>query len=530
MVTLLAKDFKLLFGKEKSLTKRIISILVSICFIACFIAIEVFLFTTILKKIGKFHQAPIAFMNLFLFIISLLIIISGIFRANKLFFDEKDIEQLSIRPVSNSSIILSKLIFLFITHCGMTLMFVYPLFIAYGSVYPAPLTFYYLALFYPLVSFFFEMGVSLLFVYPFWLLKKYLNKHLIIKFVVNLIVLFIGCYLYAKVLNIFIEIVAGNNIVTLFTEESISKLISFRRYEVPANFLTDIFIQKNYSSFIPYTLLGLGIFILGLSITIFAFGYVRNISVASSVNKKEKRFKQTSIKKALIKKEISLLTKNSSYTMSFTGLLIVQPFLTYLVIMALNTIFRSGVFAYYISVVPNFIPLIDIVILMLFTVIINQGASEYIQAEKKTIKLLKTIPVNYKTQLLIKVSIPFVLSFVSLVITLLVLLLTKTIVFTTFIFALILVTVLLIIFDLISLKEELSIRNHKPRTTFMSNLYSYVLPIIYFVVCTVLSYFGVSFYIAYIVSLLVFISFGIPYVVYLKKNMESLFMDLDVVN
>ena len=76
MINLLAKDFKLMFGKEKSIAKKIITILITIFFLTCFIGIEVFLFTTILNKIGKFHQAPMAFMNVFLFIISILITIS----------------------------------------------------------------------------------------------------------------------------------------------------------------------------------------------------------------------------------------------------------------------------------------------------------------------------------------------------------------------------------------------------------------------------------------------------------------------
>ena len=54
--------------------RRIATILVTLIFIACFIAIEVFLFTTILNKISKYDQAPIAYMNLFLTVISILII------------------------------------------------------------------------------------------------------------------------------------------------------------------------------------------------------------------------------------------------------------------------------------------------------------------------------------------------------------------------------------------------------------------------------------------------------------------------
>ena len=132
MLTLLVKDFKLLFGKEKHLSKRILSTCITLLFIAYFITIEVFLFTTILKKINQFYQAPLAFMNVFLAILSILIMVSNLFNARKLFFDEKDIEQLSVHPISNGSIIGSKLIFLFLTHYAMSILFIYPLFVAYG--------------------------------------------------------------------------------------------------------------------------------------------------------------------------------------------------------------------------------------------------------------------------------------------------------------------------------------------------------------------------------------------------------------
>ena len=126
--------------------------------------------------------------------------------------------------------------------------------------------------------------------------------------------------------------------------------------------------------------------------------------------------------------------------------------------------------------------------------------------------------------------IPLILSFGSLLVSLIVLLITKIFVFNTFIFGLILITSLLIVFDIVSLKEELSIRNKKPRSTYLSSLYAYVLPILYFVVCAGFSYFGLSIYIAYAIGLIVFGVSAIPIIIYLLKNMNSLFMDLDVVN
>lgn len=530
MLNLLFKDFKLMFRQDKKLSKRIISAIFTLIFVGAFVAIEVYLFTTLISKTSKFKDASTTFMSLFLFIISILLIIAGVVRANKLFFNEKDIEQLSVHPVSNGSVIFSKLIFLFLMHYATSVVFIYPLFVAYGNMENKGLMFYYAGLFYPVLSFIFEIGVSLILVYPYWLIKKFLNKHILIKFIITLIALFVGCYLYASVLNVFIDFISGGSINLLFTTERINKLIEFEKFQKPINLLVDVFITKSRIGLFPYLAISIGVFVIGASITVFAFNYVRNIAVANKQHKKEKEVKMTSQKKALIKKEITLLTKNSDYTLSFTGLLIVQPFLAYMVVKALNTIFTRGVFAYYTSIVPNFIPLIDILILMLFTVIIAQGANSYIQMEKQTIKVMKTIPVKYSTQLLIKFMIPLILSFVSLLITLLILLVTKIITLETFIFGLILITTLLIVFDIVSLKEELSIRNKKPRSTYLSSLYAYILPIMYFLVCAVFSYFGLSIYIAYLIGLVVFGVFAIPIIVYLIKNLNSLFMDLDVVN
>lgn len=530
MLNLLAKDFKLLFGKEKNLTRRIATILVSLLFIACFIGIEVYLFSTILKKISKFDQAPIAYMNLFLSIISILIIIANIFQAKRLFFKEKDIEQLANKPVSNAQIISSKMIFLFIMHYGESLLFVYPLFISYGIIFSKSLIFYYLALFYPLLSFLFEMGIALILVYPVWLVNKYLRKHLIVRFICALVILFVSSLLYSKVLNLFIEIVANNNINALFTTESINFFMNLRKYEFPTNFLVDIFISYRSSRIWIYLLIATGVFVIGCTICIFAYSYVRNISIKSSSKKTKKLSKLVSPKKALLKKELILITKNPGYILSFTGLLIVQPFLVYLVTKSMNTIFSKGIFKYYISIVPNFLPLMDILILMLFTVVIAQGASNYIAMEKKTIKGMKTFPVEPHTQLMIKVLIPLVMSIASLFVTILVLLITKLITVPTFIFGFLLSLALLLIFSMICLKEELHIRHLKPRSTFKSNMCAYLLPFVCFIFAASLSYFKLNIMLAYLISLVLISLVGIIEAIILKKNAKSWFMDLDVVN
>ena len=528
MLNLLAKDFKLLFGKSGSTSKRVISMLLTLVFVGCFVAIEVFLYTMILRKIESTKNASIAFTCLFLFVISVIVIISSIVSANKLFFNEKDIEQLSVHPVDEIQIIFSKLIFLFLTHYALCFVTTFPLFVSYGLTYGRSMMFYYLGFFYPVMTFFFEVGIALLFVYPFWLLKKYLNKHIIVRFIVIGIVLFILCFAYTKVLNIFVEIVVGGSFNSILGQ--VPKLVNVQKFMFPTNFITTAMFNDVKRYFFPYLAIGLGVFMLGCAVAIIAFNYIRNISISKNIKNKEKELKQTSPVKALIKKELKILTKNSGYSFSFLGLLVIQPLLGYLVIKALNTIFTTGVFAYYISVVPNFLPLLDVLMLMFFSVIISQGANQYIQMEKNTIKVMKTIPVKFKTQLLIKVAIPFVLSFTSFIITACILLFTRTINILTFGFGILLVTMLLLIYDIVSLKEELSIRNHKPRSTFISNMLAYLIPVLYFGVTAILSFFSMHIVIAFLIGFGALLIILVPYWIYIKRNMNSLFMDLDVIN
>lgn len=530
MLTLLVKDFKLLFHSEKKLSKRILSIIISLIFVASFVAIEVFIFITILKKIGTFHQAQSAFTNLFLFIISLLLIVSNLLNANKLFFNQKDIEQLSTKPIGNTDIILSKLFFMFITHYVTSLIFTYPIFVSYGLLQTKTIKFYYIGLFYPVITFLFIGGMSLLLVYPFWLLKKYLSKHYLLRFILSTILLLGVTFLYAKVLNIFIEIVAGGNINSLFTTESINKIIDLQKYQVPINFLTEVFIENKTRYLFPYLGIGGGIFILGLTVTIFAFNYVRNVSI--SINKKVKPYpyKVKTVNQALIKKELIMFIKNSSYMTTFTSLLIIEPLLSYLVLKALTTIFRSGVFAYYVSMVPAFLDALTILVIMLFSLIISQGASNYIQMETKSIKVIKTIPVSTMHQLLVKVLIPLILSLTSMLISSLVLLFTGIISFRTFIFGVIFTLIMLVIYNLISLKEELSIRHHIARSSFLSTCTLYVLSLLMFVITILSSYFKFSIYIAYLIVFVIYLGCLIPLMIYLKRNVNDMFLELDVVN
>ena len=179
---------------------------------------------------------------------------------------------------------------------------------------------------------------------------------------------------------------------------------------------------------------------------------------------------------------------------------------------------------------PNFIPVLDIVLIMLFTVIINSGANNYIGAEKRTMRIMKTIPISVFTQIFIKVSVPFVTSSASLLVSTIILWATKTISFQTFIFGTLITIVLLFVFELVSLWEELSIKFNKPKSSFLSGVYSYLLPLAFLGVSLVLTYYEVNIVLAYLASTGAVLILSLPFVIRFKYRTINKFLDLEVVN
>ena len=529
MLTLLIKDFKLIFSGEKSAAKRFANAVFSIVFIGAFVAIETFLFAKILEKIKDYANAPTIFTCLFVAVISVMMIANGVSKAQKLFFDKKDFEQLANHPVSDGMLIGSKLVFLFLNHYATAFIFIYPIIAAYGVIFSKSAFYYYFALFYPALSFFFEVGIALLMVYPVWLLFEYLKKHILIEFISAVVGLFAASLLYSAVLRTFVDMVANNNLNLIFTEESISKLGTFAKILVPINFLVDAFIVENTARLLPYVCISLGVFVLGVSLTVFMYTYIRTVTVARKSKEGELKFKEKSVLLGLAQKEITLITKTPGFIFSFTGLLVVQPFLLYLIVVAMSTIFASGTFLYYTTLFPNFVSMISVFVVIMVTLIINSGANQYITIEERTIKTMKIIPISHKKQLLIKVGIPFLMSEASLLLSVLVLLITGAIPPLGCLFAFLLATLALLVFDIISMVEELKIRHAKPRSTFLSTLYAYLLPFVYVAAGLLLSYLGTPVVVIYIAGMGIFALLGLPALLSILRNMGNWFMELETV-
>ena len=272
---------------------------------------------------------------------------------------------------------------------------------------------------------------------------------------------------------------------------------------------------------LPYICIAAGIFLLGITLTIFSFNYFRNVTFANPNRKLKESKKIPSLPMMLIKKELIVLFKDSNNIFSFSGLLIIQPFLMYMVISSINGVFRSGSFQFYSLIIPNIVEILDIALMMLFTIIINTGANSYISNEIKTIRVLKTIPIEPEKQLLYKVLVPFVLSLISLIVSVIVLLACKTISPVHIIFGFILSLAMLVVFEIVSLREEMKIRANKPKSSFLSTIYAYVIPIVFLGISVLFTYNKVSVIVPYILSILIIVGSVVPFVINYKYKIRS---------
>lgn len=533
MFSLIAKDFKLLFqGSSRNKVSRVLGLVFALVVAVIFIVIEVYLFKSIFTKLRKINQATDTYFTLFLFIISTLLTVFALFTAKKLFFNEEDNTKLQAMPVSNTKIVLSKLFFLFLTMYFMNLVFNLPLFVTYGLIYQKMIIFYFNVVYYPVFLFFFQGGVALLLVYPFKLALDYLKKHIITQFIVVVIIAFGLTYLYSRALNIFINLVANNNIDSLFTTSVLSAINTASKFMVPVNFLEDAFVNNNATSIFPSIAISIGIFTIGLLVAIYFYNkFLQNVfSDQKKKDKKERELKQTSPTKALIRKELILLFRNSNFIFSFTGLLMVEPLLSYLIIKSLNTIFTSGALSYYLVAVPNIIAFLDVMLMMLVSAIIFQGANNYITNENKNVRLMKSMPVSLSKQLTIKVFIPLILSISFLLIAYFVLALTRTINWISFGYGLLMNIIFLTTLAVVSLFEELNIKRNQEKNALLSSVYTYVVPFLYFVAALIMCYYKVNYNVVFLIGIGIVLLSLLPYSIKFKKRINDKFLSLEVSN
>lgn len=435
----------------------IISVVISATII---VALECYIYISLYDKANIFTGFNYPFVILIDAILFLLNVVFLVPAIEKTYFKNEQERLIFLsRPIKDTDVLVAKAMYIYLQSFAFTLLTIFPITLIYGLKYGAGFLFYLTLFFTPFVLAFVALMFSFLLAIPYHEITKFFKGRKIILLVIALIGGYLLAYAYSLLLNLFVSLVQNASLDNLFNTNNINIITNLSTYLWPIYNILQI---ATYHSFAMQTLLLLlvicGSFLVGLFP--FMFYYSHTLKHTLPEKKRRRTFLAnqlyiTSVNKALIRKEFTLITsKNDDSVFSYSTLIALQPFLIYLVVSALNVIFHSGNLNYIRSLFPAIYSTIDASMIFLFLAVIN-GAVLSLNNERNTIKLIKTIPVKFDKQLLIKFMVPFTLSSISFLLTDIVLVSTLQISWVAFIFLLFNGTLMIALLNFMSLYSSL---------------------------------------------------------------------------
>ena len=508
--------------------------LVKAIFVALFIAAESYLFLALNSKINEYSSYGIFdFLILFLFIMFIISIINSLFILRKLLFDKKDSQILLPLPISSGEIIFSKLFYLFFEQVLLNLCISTPLLICFGATRQLVPYFYIFSILYPLMISLLTIGISLTFVVPFEYIYQFLKKYDLIQFLLASVVVILLCFAYQYVLDLFLAALNDSSFGGVFSEDFVNGLHNIATYLLPVSNILDSVVNgvNGLSAACIYFGMLLVFFLVGINLSTYFYNKMNKIDYYKTSNKKGKRREIKVIKPeyALIKKEFALLFKDNSYIFSYTGLLIMMPFLSFVVIDSLNSIIYDNlkVFAVYFPELTNGL---NLTLILLFISVINANASLSITREDKAIQIMKYLPVNPTKQVLIKLIAPITLSSLSLIISEIVLFSSGAINRYIFLISLLIGLALITFTNVFGVLVDMHDRSCKTKykLAVLNNVISLVYPVFILLIHFLLSLVGCPVALIYIIEILITAILVAPLFIKINSRIKNLFILMEV--
>ena len=515
--------------------KKYLMWLIKLIFIGLFIALECFIFLSLDKKIDEYSSYGIYdFLVLFLFIMFIISAINSLFITRKLLFNRLDSQILLPLPISSGEIIYSKLFYLYFEQVVLNLCISTPLLICFGATRTFIPYFYVFSVIYPFLVSLLTLGVSLTLVVPFEYIYNFLRKYDIVQFILGVIVVVLLCYAYQYVLDIFLIALNDSSFGGVFSDSFVNSLHNIATYLLPiSNLLRAVIYGENIlSAMCIYFGCIVVFYLIGINLSTYFYNKMNKLDYYKTSDKNTKKVKEIKVLspfKILLRKEFILLFKDSSYVFSYTSLLIMMPFLSFVVISSLNSIIYDNlrIFAVYF---PELTSGLNLTLILLFIGVINANASLSISREDKATLIIKYIPISPIKQIGIKLIAPISLSSLSLFISLIVLVGTSEVSWYIFLVALI-IGLCLIVFSnifgiLIDMHDRISTKKYK--LSYLNNLISIVYPLFILVIHFLLSFIKCPSALIYILEVLISIGLITPLFINLNKRMNKLFTLMEV--
>ena len=335
-----------LVGKEyveakENASKSTIAVkwILTVLLYAFFVVLEVYIFIALNNKLDEMSSyGSFDFICVYLFVITIISSIMVVNKARISIFKEKDRLLLSKLPITSDDIVISKVIYIYLKEVANSLILSAPILITYGALHELKTGYYIFSCLYPFFISFFSIGVTMIILIPYNYIYNFLKKRYILQIIVSSILVIGLCFVYKYVLELFLNIVNNSKLDYLFSESFMESINKTANYLIPVSSYLKMITTK--TNLVSNTSIFIGVCLLFSVIGFFlASSLLKKSQFATSEETSSGKIKIKKIKtakKALISKELMLIFRNSNFIFTYTALIIMQPFLTLVVITSLN--------------------------------------------------------------------------------------------------------------------------------------------------------------------------------------------------
>ena len=409
--------------KPGPLLKKLSQVLFYLIGMAAIVAIECYIYVEVYDTFQTYQGVNRALTAVLLSVLFFASVIYLLPKMAKSFFSVKERLIVGTLPLQSASLYGAKVLLFYFWAVIFHLLTTFPISIAYCSKSNGLFVFYIVAILFALIFPLLSVGFASLLCPVFALLSSFVRKNIWVLLLFSFALMICLAFLYSAVLRLFVDLVVGNSLNYLLTKDFVMILLRIGDSLYP------------FTSYLKMSYLGGDVLYFFASAFICFVVYVVSYPVLSAVYsaylkngprslKKEKwahRRGMTSPVRALFKKEFFVLSSANEGVLSFFSLVLASPFLIISVYQGVNAIFRTGNLNYVRILFPGFEFFISIALLFLFLSVVNGSGGFSLDKEGRCIELMKQFPIRPKTQLRIKIAVPYLWASLAFVVSIFVL-------------------------------------------------------------------------------------------------------------
>ena len=522
--------------RVSTLGGKVLSWIFKIIGAAILIALEVFIYYSLDNQVSNYTDTTstnFAFVVVFSSLAVLISIIFTTLKARKVLYNKQDYNILATLPISTTKIVLSKSTYLLLYCTLINVLVTSPIIITFLAIRSFMPVSYVLAVVLSAFISIFATGIALIFAIICEYLYRLIKVSDLIQFILAVVVVVVLCFLYQLVLNVFLSGLTTNEGTGLLSSSLVGAVEILAIYLVPLySILTTMVSGINLLSSLCILFgLTIAVGLVGLFVAGITYERIHSNDKEIYIKKiKNNHIKMYSPFVALIKKEFTLLFKDSSNIFSYTALLIMMPFLSFVVIASLNSIIYTNLRIYAVYF-PDLINGLNILLILLFSSAINASASSSMSREGKSLMIVKYLPIEPQKQILAKIIPPIALSSASLLVTNVVLVASGNIDYKVFLLSLFVGLILIVFTSIFGLYADMHDKGDSikfkltPINTFVSIGWPFIILIVHFG----LSFTSMDTMFIYIVESILSLLLIVPIIfIFLKKTSLKAFSNMEV--